>query len=134
MLLLDALVKLGASLDTQQVWLVASLSASDSGHGRGTSLAVASCNRRGCGCRSWFDTGLEPERMYISTARASSSSTVYPLVKLTLEEAVAFSASAALPFLALQLKVSCKLPSNQVLQRRDGKFHLKHAPAAKKMT
>ena len=31
--------------------------------------------------------------IYISTARASSSSTVYPLVKLTLE-AVAFSASA----------------------------------------
>ena len=45
--------------------------------------------------------------MYISTARASSSSTVYPLVKLTLE-AVAFSASAVLPFSTLQLKVSCK--------------------------
>ena len=35
--------------------------------------------------------------MYISTARASSSPKVYPLVKLTLE-AVAFSASALLPF------------------------------------
>ena len=44
--------------------------------------------------------------MYISTARASSSSTVYPLVKLTLE-AVAFSASTVLPFSTLQLKVSC---------------------------
>ena len=54
--------------------------------------------------------------MYISTARASSSSTVYPLVKLTLE-AVAFSASAVLPFSTLQLKVSC-MPSNQVLQQR----------------
>ena len=31
-------------------------------------------NRRGCGCRSWFGTGLEPECMYNSTARASSSS------------------------------------------------------------
>ena len=40
------------------------------------------------------------------TARASNSSTVYPLVKLTLE-AVAFSASAVLPFSTLQLKVSC---------------------------
>ena len=38
-LLFDALVKLGASLDMQQAQLVASLSASDSGHGRGTSLA-----------------------------------------------------------------------------------------------
>ena len=43
---LDALVKLGASLDTQQAWLVASLSASNSGHGH------ASCNRCDCGCRS----------------------------------------------------------------------------------
>ena len=39
MLLLDALVNLGASLDTQQPWLIASLSASDSGHGHGTARA-----------------------------------------------------------------------------------------------
>ena len=59
-----------------------------------------SCNTHGCGCWFWFGTGLEPEcisRLY-TAACASSSSTVYPLMKLRAIEAVAFSASAILPF------------------------------------
>ena len=105
LLLLDALVKLGASLDThtQQARLVASLSASDSGHGHG--MSVASCNRCGCGCRSWFGTGLEPERSYVHLNSAceqliygvSARETYFGRAK----EAVAFSASAVLPFSTL---------------------------------
>ena len=88
MLLLDALVKLGASLDTQRAGTVglASLRASDSGQ-RSRSLHAA--NRRlgvavvvGPGSVQVWNQSVA---MYISTARASSSSMLYPLVKLTLE-------------------------------------------------
>ena len=81
--------------------------------------SVASRNRRGCGCRSWFGTGLEPERSYVHLNSACEQLVYCVSARETYFGGSRFLRFSRAPFFNPTTEGKLyRLPSNQVLQRR----------------